>query len=293
MTDDEIADLIGDFVIAAGRAHDAGFDFVDVKHCHGYLGHEFLSAIDRQGRYGGSFENRTRFLREIVAGIRGDLPDLEIGVRLSAFDWIPFNPDADGIGTPASWSNEHYPYAFGGDGDGTSIDLTEPNAFLDLLAIARHPDGLHHRRQPLLHAAHPATGAVPALGRLSAAGRPAGRRRPADRGDRPAQSRASRPDDRRLRLLVSARLAAQRGAERGRAPAKPISSAWGGWCWRIRSCPPMCSTGKPLERKRICRTFSDCTTAPRNGMVSGCYPLDDFYKQRDEAKALAALKKGE
>ena len=47
--------------------------------------------------------------------------------------------------------------------------------------------------------------------------------------------------------------------------------------------------GKPLQRKRICRTFSDCTTAPRNGMVSGCYPLDEFYKQRPEAAVLKKL----
>jgi hypothetical protein len=49
--------------------------------------------------------------------------------------------------------------------------------------------------------------------------------------------------------------------------------------------------GKPLERKRICRTFSDCTTAPRKGLVSGCYPLDPFYKSRPEAKQLIVLKK--
>jgi len=49
--------------------------------------------------------------------------------------------------------------------------------------------------------------------------------------------------------------------------------------------------GQTLQRKRICRTFSDCTTAPRNGMVSGCYPLDEFYKARPEAVALEQLKK--
>jgi 2,4-dienoyl-CoA reductase-like NADH-dependent reductase (Old Yellow Enzyme family) len=49
--------------------------------------------------------------------------------------------------------------------------------------------------------------------------------------------------------------------------------------------------GLPLQRKRICRTFSDCTTAPRNGMVSGCYPLDEFYKARSEYDQLEALKK--
>ena len=48
--------------------------------------------------------------------------------------------------------------------------------------------------------------------------------------------------------------------------------------------------GNPLQRKRICRTFSDCTTAPRNGLVSGCYPLDPFYKERPEARELAAAK---
>jgi NADPH2 dehydrogenase len=54
MTDDEIDDLIADFVIAASRARELGFDFVDIKHCHGYLGHEFLSSRLREGRYGGS-----------------------------------------------------------------------------------------------------------------------------------------------------------------------------------------------------------------------------------------------
>ena len=49
--------------------------------------------------------------------------------------------------------------------------------------------------------------------------------------------------------------------------------------------------GRPLARKRLCRTFSDCTTAPRNGLVSGCYPLDAFYKERLEARALAQIKK--
>jgi hypothetical protein len=49
--------------------------------------------------------------------------------------------------------------------------------------------------------------------------------------------------------------------------------------------------GRPSQRKRLCRTFSDCTTAPRNGIVSGCYPLDQHYKKSPEAKALAAIKK--
>lgn len=89
MTDDEIGALADDYVQAARLTQQAGFDFVDIKHCHGYLGHEFLSAVTRPGPYGGSFENRTRFLREVTAGIRAAAPGLEIGVRLSAFDFIP------------------------------------------------------------------------------------------------------------------------------------------------------------------------------------------------------------
>ena len=46
------------------------------------------------------------------------------------------------------------------------------------------------------------------------------------------------------------------------------------------------------QRPLVCRTFSDCTTAPRNGLVSGCYPIDPFYKRRPEAERLAAIKKG-
>ena len=82
LTDTEIEAIIGDFHRAAKLARDLGFDFVDIKHCHGYLGHEFLSAHTREGKYGGSFENRTRFLREVVAGISANAPGLEIAVRL-------------------------------------------------------------------------------------------------------------------------------------------------------------------------------------------------------------------
>ena len=133
MTDDDIAQLIEDFIKAAKLAQQAGFDFVDIKHCHGYLGHEFLSAVERPGRYGGSFENRTRFLREIVAGIRTEAPGLDIAVRFSAFDFVPFQRGADGRGEPSEFSGGKYLYAFGGDGTGLGIDLAEPLAFLDLL----------------------------------------------------------------------------------------------------------------------------------------------------------------
>jgi 2,4-dienoyl-CoA reductase-like NADH-dependent reductase (Old Yellow Enzyme family) len=50
--------------------------------------------------------------------------------------------------------------------------------------------------------------------------------------------------------------------------------------------------GRAVQRKRICRTFSDCTTGPRNGMISGCFPLDPFYKAMPEAKKIKALRDG-
>ena len=59
-------------------AREVGADFVDIKHCHGYLLHELLGAHTRDGRYGGNFENRTRMLREIVTAIRADGNDIDI-----------------------------------------------------------------------------------------------------------------------------------------------------------------------------------------------------------------------
>ena len=49
--------------------------------------------------------------------------------------------------------------------------------------------------------------------------------------------------------------------------------------------------GRPLKRKAICRTFSDCTTAPRKGLISGCYPLDPYYASKPEGQKLKELKK--
>ena len=63
-----------------------------------------------------------------------------------------------------------------------------------------------------------------------------------------------------------------------------------GWCCPIPSCRPTCSPGRPLQRKQICRTFSDCTTGPRIGLVSGCFPLDPFYGKHPDHEKLKALK---
>ena len=95
-SDDELSELTKDYVAATVRARDAGFDFVDVKHCHGYLLHELLATQGREGEYGGTMSGRTRFLREVVSGIRKAAPELHIAVRLSAFDFAPFRMGEDG-----------------------------------------------------------------------------------------------------------------------------------------------------------------------------------------------------
>ena len=142
LADSEVETIIENFHRAALMAQRIGFDFVDIKHCHGYLGHEFLSAHTRPGRYGGSFENRTRFLREVVQGIRAVAAGLGIAVRLSAFDSVPFHPDPSrssagkpGPGIPETHNGLlPYRWGFGVDAlDPTKIDLSEPVRFLSLL----------------------------------------------------------------------------------------------------------------------------------------------------------------
>ncbi|WP_017460961.1 NADH:flavin oxidoreductase/NADH oxidase [Dyella ginsengisoli] len=85
-----IAKVIGDFRTAARRALDAGFQLVEVHAAHGYLLHQFLSPLSnrRSDGYGGSFENRTRLVREVVAAIREVWPEaLPVWLRISATDW--------------------------------------------------------------------------------------------------------------------------------------------------------------------------------------------------------------
>ncbi|MFG0262660.1 MAG: NADH:flavin oxidoreductase, partial [Novipirellula sp. JB048] len=130
LSDDELKRLIDEFVSAAVRAERAGYRFVDVKHCHGYLGHELLSGIDRAGEFGGSFENRTRFLRDIVAGIRAETTRLELAVRISLFDFVPFRPGQERVGVPDELGDPRL--AFGSDPAGRDIDLAEPSRLMTL-----------------------------------------------------------------------------------------------------------------------------------------------------------------
>jgi 2,4-dienoyl-CoA reductase-like NADH-dependent reductase (Old Yellow Enzyme family) len=93
MTNDDIDAFVERFATAAARADDAGFEVVEIHAAHGYLLHQFLSPItnDRDDEYGGSFENRTRLLREVVSAVR-EVWDKPLFLRISATDWVDDRP---------------------------------------------------------------------------------------------------------------------------------------------------------------------------------------------------------
>ena len=92
-----IRQVIGDFAASARRARAAGFRVVEIHAAHGYLLHQFLSPLSnhRVDAYGGSFENRTRLVREVVSAVRAEWPEsLPLLIRLSATDWVDGGWDA-------------------------------------------------------------------------------------------------------------------------------------------------------------------------------------------------------
>ncbi len=91
LTSDGIQEVVAAFAEAARRACEAGFRVIEIHAAHGYLLHEFLSPLSnrRQDAYGGSFENRTRLLREVVIAVRSAWPEgAPLFVRISATDWV-------------------------------------------------------------------------------------------------------------------------------------------------------------------------------------------------------------
>jgi len=117
VTDQYLDGLVDAYVEAAALAFDVGFDAVDIKSCHGYLASELLSCHTRKGKYGGSFENRTRLLLNIIDAIRQRLgDDRHLVTRLGLYDGVP------------------YPFGWGVDkGDYRLADLTEPKKLVALL----------------------------------------------------------------------------------------------------------------------------------------------------------------
>jgi 2,4-dienoyl-CoA reductase-like NADH-dependent reductase (Old Yellow Enzyme family) len=297
LADDQIRRLVELMAKAAAMAERGGFDFVDVKHCHGYLGHEFLSARTRSGPYGGSFENRTRFLRECVSAIRSTCGTMRIGVRLSCFDFAPFRPDpatskpgAPGVGVPEDFSALlPYQHGFGCDENNpTQMDLAEPAALMKLLAqldislvnlTAGSPYYNPHIQRPAMFP--PSDGYRPPEDPLAGVFR----QMQAAKALRAAAPELFYVGTAYTYLQEYLPHVAQAAVRQGWIDSVGI----GRMVLAYPDLPADVLAGRPLDRRKICRTFSDCTTAPRNGLPSGCYPLDEYYRKSPWSARLKAV----
>ncbi|HVU88897.1 MAG TPA: NADH:flavin oxidoreductase [Pirellulales bacterium] len=291
LTDEQVDRLIDDYVAAAGAARDAGFQFVDIKACHGYLLHEFLGASCRPGRYGGDFDGRTRLLRALIARIRDAFPDLMIVVRLSAFDTVPYVPGDEGVGRPMDFSQAlPYHFGFGVDpSDPLQIHLDETIKLLHILhalGVAAlniscgSPYYNPHIQRPAIFP--PSDGYLPPEDPLVGVAR---------------QIETTRRCKEAVPQLVI--VGSGYSYLQDYLPQVAQAVVRKGWTdlvglgRMVLSYPELPAdvlTHGHLARKKVCRTFSDCTTAPRHGLVSGCYPLDSHYKELPEAVNLAEFK---
>jgi NADPH2 dehydrogenase len=230
---------------------------------------------------------------EIIKGIQSECPGLRIGVRFSSFDMPPFRPDEDNVGYMVDYHDEkgRYPYAFGGDPDRPGvIKLDEPVALMKLMDemgvelvnfSAASPYYNPHLTRPAYYP--PSDGYLP-------------------------------PEDPIVGVVRQVQVAAEL-----KAAAPNLAFVGSGYSYLQDWIPNVAQAvvrnnmidfvglgrstlsypglpadilaGRTLVRNHICRTFSDCTTAPRKGLVSGCYPLDEFYKSRPEAEEVKRIKK--
>jgi 2,4-dienoyl-CoA reductase-like NADH-dependent reductase (Old Yellow Enzyme family) len=290
--DGELDALVDDFVAAARLARGAGFSFVDVKACHGYLGHELLGARTRGGPYGGSLENRTRFMRRVIEGIRANVRDLEIGVRLSVLDTVPYRKragDQVGEAEPADRGSERP--GFGVLEHDGAIDAALEDArgvlrMLETLGVrwvcvtAGSPYYNPHVQRPAMFP--PLDGYEPPEDPLRGVWR---------------QIRATallKRDFPRLVFVGSAYSYLQEWLPHvGQHNVREGLCDFVGLGRIALSYPDLPAdvlAGAPLKRSSFCRTFSDCTTGPRLGLVSGCYPLDPFYTARPEAIRIRSVR---
>ena len=283
LTDAELDRLIDDFVAAARRAFNGGYQFVDIKACHGYLGHEMLGAHRRPGRYGGALENRTRFIRTVIEQIRAEVPRLHIVVRLSAFDMIPFRKGPTGVGEPEPFADDSG-YGFGVINDDESIDeaLAEPRAVLQMLerlgvtwicVSGGSPYYNPHIQRPAM--CPPLDGYEPPEDPLRGVAR------------QMAVTAALKHACPGLVFVGSGYSYLQEWlphvAQHAVRTGMTDLIGLGRMVLSYPDLPADLLAGRPLRRASICRTFSDCTTGPRLGLMSGCFPLDPFYSARAEA----------
>jgi NADPH2 dehydrogenase len=289
-TDEQLELLVDDYVAAARLAAEVGFQFVDIKACHGYLLHEFLSARRRPGNYGGDLAGRSRLLLSIIDRIHVELPKLIVGVRLSVFDCVPFISGRQ-LGRPMDY-DQFLPYDLGfgiSADDPMQIDLTEPIELMKTLAehgvaivnlTAGTPYYNPHIQRPAIFP--PTDGYLPPEDPLVGVAR---------------QIHAVRDCKRvlpNLPLVGTGYSYLQEYLPNvGQAVVRDGWVDFVGLGRMVLSYPDLPAdtlAGKAPVRKKICRTFSDCTTAPRNGLISGCYPLDPHYKNLVEREALVEIK---
>jgi NADPH2 dehydrogenase len=259
-THEELDALADDYAAAATVASGAGFDFVDVKACHGYLQHELLGGD-------GPLPERARWLSRTVERVRTAVPGLPVGVRLSVFDLEP-QPEGD----------PDAPFGLAAGEAPALLDLLD----VDLVCVtAGSPYYCPHVQRPAYFP--PSDGYQPpedplvGVARLVAAA---------------AALAAARPQTTVVASGLSylqewvAHVASALVRDAGVAAV-----GLGRMALSYPDLPADVLAGRPLDGRRLCRTFSDCTTAPRNGLVSGCWPLDAFYKERPERVELAAAKR--
>ena len=249
-TDDELDALADDYVRAAELAKAAGFDFVDVKACHGYLLHELLGA------------GRVEAVVTIVEAVRAVSP---VAVRLSVFDALP--PDSEGVPP-------------GPDLD-ASLSIIDRLGVTMVCVTAGSPYYCPHVQRPAYFP--PSDGYPPPEDPLVGVARLV---------DAAAAVKRARPH---LRVVGSGFSylqewlpnVAQAAVRTGAVDVVGL----GRMALSYPNLPADVVAGRRLDKRKLCRTFSDCTTAPRNGLVSGCWPLDDFYKHRPERAQLVAAKR--
>lgn len=293
-TDEELEGLIESYVEAAKAAEQAGFQFVDIKACHGYLLHEFLSARRRPGPFGGDFAGRTRLLKSIIQRVRSACPDLEVAVRLSVFDSLPFEA-GEPVGRPMEYAAAPYDCGFGLNPENPlQIDLAEPLQLMKELA-ALGVVGLNlscgspyynpHIQRPAIFP--PSDGYLPPEDPLVGVAR---------------QLNVTLACKAELRKFAPHVAVVGTGYSYlqdylphvAQAVIRNGGADYIGLGRMVLSYPELPRDTLQrgvMSRKKICRTFSDCTTAPRNQLISGCYPLDEYYKQRPEYAELQQIKR--
>ncbi|MBC7237721.1 MAG: NADH:flavin oxidoreductase [Chloroflexi bacterium] len=256
ISDEELDRLQDHYLDAARLAYECGFDGIDLKSCHRYLISELLAAHTRPGRYGGSFENRTRLLCELVRRIRAELPELVVAVRMNVYDGHP------------------YPWGWGVSREDPAIpDLSEPLRLIGLLkelgvplinVTAGNPYFTPHINRPfdrnVIGGYTPEEHPLQGVARLI---------------DLARQVKAAHPD-----VVVVGTGYSWLRQFMGQVAAAVVARGWADLVGLGRGAfaypdfaRDLLSQGT-LDPRKVCITCSSCTQIMRDHGRSGCVPLD-------------------